>query len=224
MKSAFFAYSNIILHRLSARFAVLHNHLNRFLPKTLFIFLFCTTILCGCERPMDNPESVDRIFNDLNQEAKTQQAAAAVEKKALEDIEKDIASTKMGDNSIKTKFRKKYESEHKIEALEQKAEYYSLRALKRKEYVTAMYPKYFEKKAPWPDQDEWANYQASKRLASASRDWNNRVPQLGKRIKDYNAKASAEFSGAPTKEGAKKEAQPKPESKKKASEAESEAK
>ena len=136
-------------------------------------------LILACEKPLDNPEQTDQIYNDLLKDAKTSSALAETEKKSLEGIEKEIADLKPGDNSSKIKFRKKYESEHKIEAFTQKSTYFSLRAFKRKEYVLQVYPKYFTRHLAWPDHEEWVDYQASKRLELASRDWGPESAQAG---------------------------------------------
>ncbi len=185
--------------------------------RALLLVLLSMLIL-SCERPLENPELSDQIYNDLLKEAKAASAAAETEKKNLESTIKDIADLRPGDNNGKIKIRKKYELEHKVEMLTQKANFYRLRAFKRKEYVLDTYPKYFAKKLHWPDKEEWTEYQASKRLQLASRDWGQRVPKLGKRIKEYNTSAAAAYSSAPKGEGGAK-----PEEKKK-SEAPSEEK
>jgi hypothetical protein len=219
MKKSLAAYSKSISSAAPVQFPKLHKQLHIQSSLRLVLISISSLFLLSCERPMDNPESVDRIFNDLNQDSKSVQTLINSEKKTLEDIEKDISATKSGDNSIKTKFRKKYESEHKIQALEQSTQYLKLRALTRKEYVSKVYPKYFEKKIAWPDNEEWKDYQSSKRLNAADRDWNHRVPKLGKHIKDYNAKAAAEFHTAPEKKEAKKEGEEKGSGEKKPTEA-----
>ncbi len=162
-------------------------------------------LISSCEKPIDNPELADNIYNDLIKDAKANSAAVEEEKKVLQGLEDDIVATKLGDNSAKSKFRKKYDTEAKIQVLSQKARYFSLRALKRKEYVEHTYPKYFEKHLHWPDAEEWSDYQASKRLSTASRDWNQRVPRLSKRIKSYADSAASAYSGAKKESSGKKE-------------------
>ncbi len=220
MKRSLFAYSKGKFLTAAIHYASAHKQRLAFSLLNISFLIVMAAVFMGCERPMDNPESVDRIYNDLNQESKTVQSGINTEKKALEEVEKDIASTKSGDNNIKVKFRKKYESEAKVQGLTQRLQYINLRALSRKEYVGHVYPKYFEKKMSWPDDQEWKDYQASKRLSSASRDWNHRVPQLGKHIKEYNTKAQAEFHTGTEKKEAKKEGEQKDEKEKKPSEAE----
>ncbi len=173
---------------------------------TLMLALLCLS----CERPLENPELSDNIYNDLIKDAKTSAAAVEEEKKTLAGLEEDIVATKLGDNSGKSKFRKKYDTENKIQMLKQKVLYYNLRAAKRKEYVANTYPSYFSKKMHWPDAEEWANYQASKRLSVASRDWNHRVPKLSKRIKAYSDSANSTYSKSKKDESQKKEGGEKP--------------
>lgn len=169
---------------------------NQFLAFALLCLL-----AAGCEKPMDNPELVDTIYNDLLSDAKTSAGLATTEEKNLESLNKDIEALKPGDNSRKNKMRQKFESETKITSFHQRAQYFQLRAFKRKEYVLDNYPKYFAKHLPWPDPNEWHDYQASKRLQMASRDWGSRVPKLGKRIREYNASAAAAYGGAKLEEG-----------------------
>ncbi len=176
-----------------------------FRQRKFFVFAVLCLFTLSCEKPMDNPELVDPIYNDLLNDAKTSVGLATTEEKNLESLNKDIEALKAGDNSRKNKMRQRFESETKITGFKQRAQYFQLRGLKRKEYVLDNYPKYFAKHLPWPDSEEWHDYQASKKLQMASRDWGTRVPKLGKRIKEYNASAAAAYSGGGKAEGAKKE-------------------
>ncbi len=188
----------LLLEPYASRLPMVPRHIG---IRILVILLSSLTL--SCERPLENPELADNIYNDLLKETKLSTSEIESEKKVLAGLEEDIVATKLGDNSGKSKFRKKYETETKIQLLKQKAQFYELRALKRKIYIGEAYPKYFEKRLHWPDAEEWANYQSSKRLSTASRDWGQRVPRLGKRIKAYSDSAAAAYSGA-KKEGAAK--------------------
>jgi hypothetical protein len=147
---------------------------SKILPILLTLWLFT-----GCEKPMENPEGADAIYQDMQKESLQATKAAEDEKKSLADVEASIL--KLGDRDparIKV-FQEKYAREKKIVRLEETALYFKLRAEKRKAADQDSYLKAFKEKRPWPNKGEVAAYQAQRRLELAPRSWDARVPKMG---------------------------------------------
>jgi hypothetical protein len=162
--------------------------------RLIFLALAICICLTGCNRPLSHPESVDPVYLDLQKDS-----AKLLEKiKTLkEDAQK--AKNDFEEAPIRTSQRQDAEDEyyryvHKIQKLEENYRYLALTTQSRLHEVRQNYPKVFEEKKPWPNEEEYALYQVEKRLKNMPREWD---PE--KRIKK---RAPASKPAASAAEGA----------------------
>ncbi len=148
----------------------------------LRILLVITTIfLASCNKPITNPELKDPIYNDLNVRLTEVSQLLAAEKTILKDHEKDLnESIPQTGQSIRAQ-KKVFESQNKIIKLEQEEQYLKLKVAARKVEATNSYSKAFGKNEPWPDPQEFEQYQKEKKAQRAPRDWSvkNRLKETG---------------------------------------------
>lgn len=142
------------------------------------LVLLLVFFVLGCEKPLENPESVDPIYKDYLAEAANAKKAAEEEKKALETLIEEVSELKPRDPSAKKVIAKRFAQEKKILKLEERAKYYELRAESRKRYDQEAYRKAYKAKQPWPDPAEIEQYKTVRRLHDAPRNWDARVPKL----------------------------------------------
>jgi hypothetical protein len=161
--------------------------------KTIALLLLII-LTASCDKPIQNPETIDPIFSDLELERKSAAAAADTEKAAIADLEKDINSAPPRDPGKKKAMRDREARLKNLVQLKQKALYFEIRLEQRRRFDEIDYLKAYEKKEPWPNPTEFPEYKSSKKLETASRNWEERVPKTDRYSKKHE--------GAP---GAKKE-------------------
>jgi len=160
----------------------------------LILFLFLS--LVGCRRALEHPEASDPVYRDLKREAnKTYGMFKEKEKKAL-------AARKAFDEApIRTGQRLDAQDEyfaslHEQEKYAEKYRYLVLKAELRQKHDAAIYPQVFKDKKPWPDTEQYQEYEVEKRLANAPKEWdpNNRIKQrqLASEAKKKAAESAAE--------------------------------
>ncbi|MEN0057832.1 MAG: hypothetical protein AAGB31_03280 [Bdellovibrio sp.] len=127
--------------------------------------------LLACEKPDPNPELRDPIYADLNSTLGAVSQEIEGEKKNLSDNEKALQEVIPQTGQIKYAQKRVQESKEKITRLEQEKAYLELKIENRRKSTKKSYAKAFANQEAWPDPQEWASYQAEKRLRSAKRTW-----------------------------------------------------
>ena len=174
---------------------------------TIFKFLALITLIIltvSCDKPMSNPETIDPIYSDLESERRGAQAAVDSEKSAIADLEKEIEAAPARDPGKKKAIRDRESRLDKLIQLKQKALYFEIRLEQRKRFDEVDYIKSYEKKKPWPRPEEFSEYKSSRKLETASRNWEERVPKTNR----YSKKVDGAAPGKAEKKaesGAKKE-------------------
>jgi len=126
-----------------------------------------------------HPETVDPVYRDLKREAnKAFGLYKDKEKKVLE------AKKAYEEAPIRTGQRLEAQEEYFQELKEQqnyseKYRYLALKAELRQKHDNVVYPTYFKEKKPWPNPEDYNEYELEKRLSSAPREWDpeNRIKQ-----------------------------------------------
>lgn len=143
-------------------------------------FIFIITCLFGCNKPNPNPELADEIYQDLQTNAADARKDVESEKKKLEGFKKDVEKAVPQTGEIKYAQKRYFESEMRVQKLEQLAKYYELRAETRKRHTKAEYLKAFKEDKPWPTEEEIAAFKQYKLSSVVDAGWDSR-----KRVKSY---------------------------------------
>lgn len=167
------------------------------------------TILCGftqCKEHLENPESSDQIYLDLINEENLAKALAQKEFQSIKDIKKEMEGLAPRDISRKHLERQLASAERSYTEFNQKALYFKIRKEQRKNYARRAYEIAFAKDLPWPNQEEYSAYKATKKLRNTTLNWEVRVPKTDR----YNKKepGSASEAGHGEKSEGSEEAKP----------------
>lgn len=148
--------------------------------KRLILFLILSICFLGCNKPNPHPETLDPIFADMQKRLAEYKKAVEEEKKVLIEHEKEVRSAKPQSGQIKYAEKRYYESKHRIEKLEQMANYYEVKIESRLKAVKKEYLKAWSQKKPWPDPQEYKDYLENEAAQTVRPTWN-----AGERIKKY---------------------------------------
>jgi hypothetical protein len=165
-------------------------------------FLFITICLFGCTKPNPNPELADDIYLDLKSQSENVKKEVETEKKKLEGFKKDLETAVPQTGAIKYAQKRFFESEAKVQKLEQLAKYFELKTESRLKYTKSEYLKAFRAGKVWPTPEEIESYKKYKELAANTSGWDSR-----KRIKAYekeNGTVSDGKTGEKAEKGEKK--------------------
>jgi hypothetical protein len=176
-------------HRLTHHFGFL---LTRTAHLAVLFGLFL--ILTGCKEPVPNPELRDPIYGDLKAQLATTLTELEAEKKEIAELEKTMPKMDVRTAEIRQARRLLVSHTHKFSQLKQMKEYYEVRLEQRKAFVEKDYLRAFEADLPWPNPDEYERYKVVKKLRTADRNWDSRVPKLTRNLKN-----PPPGSGAPAK-------------------------
>jgi len=155
-------------------------HVEHRVTMRILTILFITIGLFGCNKPNPNPELADEIYQDLTSQAGEVKKEAENEKKKLEGFKKDIEKAVPQTGEIKHAQKRYFESELKVQKLEQLAKYFELKAADRMRYTKAEYLKAFKAGKSWPTEEELAAYRQYKLSARVDGGWDSR-----RRVKAY---------------------------------------
>lgn len=161
-----------------------------------FVGLFL--VLAGCKEPVPNPELRDPIYADLKAQLAATLSDVEAEKKSIEELETTMPKMDVRTAEIKQARRQLSSHTKKLSQLTQMKEYYEIRLEQRKSFVEKDYLRAFEADQPWPNPDEFDRYKVVKKLRTADRNWDSRVPKLTRNLKKPP-------EGAGDSKGAKKE-------------------
>lgn len=161
------------------------------MTKKLVLFAFILSLV-GCNKPDPNPEKKDPIYSDLIARASAVTAELNAERKALQDHEKTLTEVIPQTGQIKYAKKRVYETQEKIQKLEQEEQYLKLKILDRARVAKKSYLAAFKEGKSWPDPAEYESYRTEMKLRSAKTAWD-----VKERMKDAGlfespgAKASA---------------------------------
>jgi len=133
--------------------------------------LFVVLSLMGCRKPLEHPEANDPVYKDLKKEANLAYAAyKEKEKKAL------AAKKALDKAQVRTGQRLEAQDDyftnlHEQEKYAEKYRYLELKAELRRKYDISVYPQIYADKKPWPDPEQYEQYEVEKRLATAPKEW-----------------------------------------------------
>ncbi len=155
--------------------------------KYLFLAIFVFLSL-GCKEELPNPETLDKIYNDLLSEKKEVGKSLKEEEGTLASLfeERKKVAPRSIERRVNIKGIKK--SRKKVVKLRQRLKYLDIRARRRLVETRKSYRIAFKQEKPWPDPKEYEYYQTQKRLRSAPRNWALRVPKLHARNPNHKDK------------------------------------
>ena len=162
----------------------------------LFVLIFT---IVACNKPNPNPELADEIYSDLKSSAEASEKDVESEKKKLEAAKKELEAVVPQTGEIKYAQKRFFESEAKLQRLEQVQKYYALKAEARLKYTKLEYLKAFKAGKPWPTEEEIESYRTYKLLSQKEPSWDSR-----KRVQAYEKENGIESSAKPKAEGEKK--------------------
>lgn len=140
-------------------------------------------LIAGCEKPIPNPESIDPIYSDLNSQLSAANSELVDAKSDLASAHEDLKKAKPQTGERNRALKAIETAEHRITKIQQNIDFLEIRKEKRLEFDRKAYLKAFREKKPWPDKEEWAEYQVNRRLVTAERVWipkvKNPIPFLG---------------------------------------------
>lgn len=177
-------------------------HVEQQVTMRFLAFLFITICLFGCNKPNPHPELADEIYIDLHTQAQNAQKEWESEKKKFEGFKKDLEAVVPQTGTIKYAQKRYFESELKVQKLEQIKKYYELKAVSRKKYTQQEYTKAFQAGKSWPNPEEIESYKKYKEVADVPPGWDTRN-RVNSYEKEYGVASSASKSPEkPKKEGA----------------------
>ncbi len=181
-------------------------HVEHRVTMRIFAIFFITIGLFGCNKPNPNPELADEIYQDLTTRAGEVKKEAEAEKKKLEGFKKDVEKAVPQTGEIKYAQKRYFESELRVQKLEQLAKYYEIKSANRMHYTQSEYLKAFKVGKPWPTEEELTAYKQYKLSSQLDGGWDSR-----KRVKAYEKdRGIASESLKSTENGTKKpESEPK---------------
>jgi hypothetical protein len=135
---------------------------------------------------MENPETIDPIYSDLENERKIAQAAADAEQKKIQELSGKLKAMEPRSTEKSQSLREISKHQHLLTTYKQQAEYFEIRRDQRKDFARDQYLRAFEAEKPWPNPEEFAEYKKIKQLRGASRSWDDRVPKTDR----YNRKTA----------------------------------
>src|ERR1700733_1395942 len=132
------------------------------------IVLFIPVLLfTGCRKPIEHPELADPVFRDLRKEANKAYTSFKDREKTAFEAKKAFESAPIRTGARLDAQDAYFEALAEQEKYAEKYRYYALKAELRQKYDVTAYPRYFEDKKPWPDQDQFQEYEVEKRLVNA---------------------------------------------------------
>jgi hypothetical protein len=159
---------------------------HRFLPflglKPIYV-VFCAVfllVLAGCKQPIENPETIDPIYADLEKQAKEAAGVLASEEKSVTETREKLKALPPRDILRGQMTRELYSHEKNVVQMRQRKLYLEIRTEQRKDYDQKAYKTAFDADKVWPEPSEAAEYKKIRRLQTASRSWDERVPKTNR--------------------------------------------
>lgn len=136
-------------------------------------------IQTGCDKRLEQPETIDPVYQSYVADQNAAIAAVAEMTKRLEDSKKQFDATKPGDKMKIQLKREVFQQEAALKILEQRELYQTLLVKKRADEARQEYDRAYRNKEEWPNPDSLKRHQANQRLKNAPRNWSARVPKPG---------------------------------------------
>jgi len=149
-------------------------HVEHRVNMRILVLILITIGLFGCNKPNPNPELADEIYQGLQSQASDAKKEAESERKKLEGFKKDIEKAVPQSGEIKHSQKRYFESESRIQKLDQLTKYYELKAEDRKRYTKTQYLKAFKEGKPWPTDEEIEAYRQYKISSKVNPGWNTK--------------------------------------------------
>jgi hypothetical protein len=153
-------------------------NLKRWLFGPIFWGFLMLLATAGCKKPHPNPEQLDPIYGDFIKEVAQADKSIKEEEDQIKSVEAKLAALQPRDILRGSLSRELSGRKKRLVGLQERRLYFETRAEKRKAHAQREYLAAFEKDEPWPDPEEFSAYLAVKKLQSASRNWDDRVPRL----------------------------------------------
>lgn len=144
--------------------------------RRAWIGTLCLFVLTACKQPEEHPENLDQIYSDLKSQQGAAEGKVEAQKKKIEDLATKLTKYGPRDPELKQTAREKENLERGLVQLRQEADYLAIRAEQRRLYDKETYMVAFKADKPWPNPDDFKEYQENKRLRNANRDWDKSVP------------------------------------------------
>lgn len=165
----------------------------------VFILLFSITL--KAEESAD-PEvdpgfaAQDPIYLDLVKTLTDTSAGVKAAKAQVPELKKKIDTSEVNSSEKKAAWKEYWKAIETVRNLEQQAHYYKIRVDRRRVVANIAAKKAKAEGKPWPDPKEYSDYLLNRRLSTASRSWNDRVPKLGDRIPSQGKAESVKGQGS----------------------------
>lgn len=143
----------------------------------IVLFAIILLIQAGCKQAIENPELADPIYSDLLSQMNAAKNTAASEEKSIKDLKEQISNLKPRDPNRGALMREMAAHENALVQAHQQQTYFEIRSGQRKEYDQNAYQDAFDHDKPWPNPEEIDEYKKTKKLLTASRNWEDRVPK-----------------------------------------------
>ncbi|MCB9027177.1 MAG: hypothetical protein H6625_12715 [Bdellovibrionaceae bacterium] len=132
----------------------------------------------GCKSEHPNPEQLDPIYIDLISEKKETEKLIKDTNSTLENLKAERIKIKPRSVEKKVNERETKKATLELAKLKQNLAYLEIRSERRRVESRRDYKINFKNNKTWPNPEEYKNYLVAKRLRSAPRNWNYRVPKL----------------------------------------------
>jgi hypothetical protein len=144
--------------------------------KIPFLFsLILIITLTGCDKPNPAPETLDPIYLDMTKMAEEVKKNVEKEKSGYEGLESDLAKAKPQTGEAQLARRRLRESGDRLNHIQQMQKYWEIRADSRKDYDRKAYLFAWKAKTPWPDPDEYKQYNLSEKAQQQKKNWDVRA-------------------------------------------------
>ncbi len=143
--------------------------------------LMLSCMILGCKKEDPTPENLDPIFKDLSARHSAYTKNLEESKAKIPTLEESLRKAEARTIEVKN-FQKELAKEKlKLMNADQLSRYYRIRAERRRLVARLAYKKAFAADKPWPDPQEFLDYQTNLRLQESNRNWATRVPKLADR-------------------------------------------
>lgn len=143
----------------------------------------CFLSLFGCKKREEQPELRSPVFLDLVTREAEYSKEIETTQKEIAQLTKDIRSAQPNTKDLHSLRKKMSIAQRNLPLMKQKLRYHKILIERRRFQDRLAYNKAMDEEKEWPHPEELRAYESSKRLASAHKQWNSRVPKLKDRLK-----------------------------------------
>ena len=135
------------------------------------LILIAIVSLVGCRKPLEHPEANDPVYKDLRKEADAAYVTYKDREKKVVAARKALDSARAGTGQRLDALEQYFTNLDEQEKYSEKYRYLALKAELQRKYDISVYPQIFADKKPWPDKEQYEEYEVEKRLATAPKEW-----------------------------------------------------